>query len=119
MNTFVELIVTSVIFVLIYFFASCGVLGYAVAFLLFWFVVCFYTLKRDSKQDVSSAIAIPILLSAFQNVGLGFATESLTQKEVQVLTVLNFIYSFILCLLLYKKASVCIQFVFNHFVKFN
>lgn len=106
MNTFVELFFISVVFAIIYLFASCGIFGYVVAFLLFAFVVCFSTLKIDSKQDLSSAIVIPILLSAFQNIGLGCASESLSQKEVQVLTVLNFIYSLILCFLLYKKTSI-------------
>ncbi len=103
----IEFFVLLATFFLIPWSVSNGIIGYVLAFLVFMMLVFFNLFRIVNASEISISLCIPVMLSAFQNVGLGIFSPALSKTEVQFLTVLNFIYAVFvfICLVLgrYKR----------------
>lgn len=82
---------------------SVGYIGYFLAILLFALLVGINVIRISRWDELSITICIPIILSAFQNIGLGIFAPALSKTEVQFLTILNFLYALIIFVALLPK----------------
>lgn len=83
--------ITLISFIFITFISSMGSLGLPLAFLIFLFLCLAVVYKLSKRGEISTIIAIPVLLSVFQNVYLGYFSPKLSSMTIQILTVLNFL----------------------------
>ena len=96
----------SLLLVLIFLIPWCvsfGIVGYLVAINAFFIIITISLYKISRKNDLSFELCIPIVLSAFQNIGLGIFSPYLSKTEVQLLTVINFLYAIIVFIALFFK----------------
>lgn len=113
------MVITLSLFVFMTFISSMGSLGLPLAFFIFLFL-CFTVMYiLSSTGEISTIIAIPVLLSVFQNVYLGYFSPKLSSTNIQVLTVLNFLLAcviFFYLALSYQKTYTGQVKVFNLFI---
>ena len=95
-----ELALISIIFLSIIAVMTLDSLGF-----IFLCVLVTSLFKIEMKHDLSVALSIPIMLSAFQNMGLGLFAKQLSNTAVQFLTILNFLYATIICCLLFFQGG--------------
>lgn len=100
-----ELALISIIFLSIIAVMTLDSLGFIFLFVFFLFVLVTSLFKIEMKHDLSVALSIPIMLSAFQNMGLGLFAKQLSNTAVQFLTILNFLYATIICCLLFLQGG--------------
>ena len=86
-----------------------GNFGMALAIILLGGIFFYTIYKCFSKIELSSVLAVPIMLSAFQNVYLGFFSPKLSSTYIQILTVFNFLYASIIFVFLFIQRYKLIQ----------
>lgn len=106
-----ELSLVSALFFLIIAVTTLGSIGYVLVFFVFTSILVLTLFKIEMRVDLSIALCIPIMLSAFQNMWLGTFAKTLSNTSVQFLTILNFLYATFTCVVLFFQRR---QDVFGH-----
>lgn len=93
-----EVMFILVIFIIITWLSTIKYIGNMAALIYFLFIVCFISIKIFKGYELSGCIIIPIGLSVFQNLILGFFCPRLSSVSIQILTVTNFTISCIIAI---------------------
>jgi hypothetical protein len=105
-TSIVELVVMLLYFCMLTWSLTFGFIGTLCFIVIFFGIIFIISFKIENKYELSTVIVVPILLSAFQNVYMGFFAPQLSSMSIQVLTVLNFfIACIILVVLMLRKRS--------------
>lgn len=105
----IELFITLFCFVTMTWALSIGMIGSVLTILLATFVVSFAVYKSTSKMEMTSVLILPIMLSAFQNLYIGYFSPALSSTSVQIMTISNFLYSLVIFAVLFVPNHKMIQ----------
>lgn len=89
---------------------TAGTLGIAMIMSLVIIIITIAIYKcNNSRVDLTTVLTLPVMLSAFQNVYLGFFSEYLSTTSIQILTISNFLYACFIFLILFLNEHKQIQ----------
>lgn len=90
-NNFLRISIIYFLFVCMAIVCSLGQWGIFCAILVLLFIIYMICFCIGNGKNLERICLIPIILSCFQNVYLGWLSPNLTKIDVQILTILNFI----------------------------